>query len=173
MLRAMDRSIAFSKHPPRRFEPDSRPRLLYPGPANAEVLNCEYGSSEQPLPGSPTTLMRAAVVCRLGEIPLALQQRRHAEAVDGAAGLPRTIFVAVEEEPPVVSTRFPDRPSEGVAPILLLRNGFWIPVLGVHPAVRVPIGVPLDVVDRSAVLVVPLLVTPVICRPMLRPYSAW
>src|SRR5207244_2948629 len=39
ILRAIDRSVVLSKHPPSRFAPDSRPVLLYVGPANAAVLN--------------------------------------------------------------------------------------------------------------------------------------
>src|SRR5688572_8000065 len=70
----------------------------------------------------------AVVVGRLREIALTFEQRRHAEAIDVAAALARTILVAVEEEPAVLTARLPDRASDGVAPVLLLRDRLWIAI---------------------------------------------
>ena len=96
---------------------------------------------------------RAVVVARLREISLPLERGRHAEAIDVAAGLTRPVLVAVEEEQPVGAARLPDRPPQRVAPVALLRHRLRVAVLHVRPAVRVPVRVPLDVVQRAAVLV--------------------
>ena len=61
--------------------------------------------------------------------------------------------MAVEEEQPVGAAGLADRSAQRVAPVTLLRDRLRVAVLDVHPAVRVPVRVPLDVVERAAELI--------------------
>src|SRR5690606_7125452 len=90
----------------------------------------------------------ALVVERLREIALAFERCRHAEPIDRSARLLRKILVAVEEEQLVVAARPAPRAAERIPPAAALALGLRGTVPLALPAVRVPVRVVLDVVDR-------------------------
>ena len=91
----------------------------------------------------------ALVVERLRKVAVALERRRHPEPIDRAARRPRTILVRVKEKQLVLAARFPNRPSDGVAPVGLLGYRLRIAILLIHPAVHVPVRVPVNPIGRA------------------------
>ena len=99
----------------------------------------------------------AEVVGRLREVASALERRRDAESLLIVPAGARPELDGIEEKELVVAPRLPDRAADRVAPILLLRDGLRGAVEHVRPAVGVPGGIALHVVDRAAEPVRPAL----------------
>src|SRR5690606_27063624 len=95
----------------------------------------------------------ADVVERLREVALTLERGRHTQPVELTTRLGRPVLVAVEEEQLVVTAGTAHRTAERVTPRAALGDLLVNAVLLVLPAVRVPVRVVLDVVERAVELV--------------------
>ena len=93
---------------------------------------------------------RAVVVERLREIAAAFLGGRHAVVLNRVAGRARTVLVGVEEEQLVVAAGLADRAADHVAPVARLVHGPGLAVQPRLPGVRVPVRVPLVIVELSA-----------------------
>src|SRR5262249_4957637 len=95
----------------------------------------------------------AVVVERLREVAVTLEIGRQPIVLNGSAGRARTIFVGVEEEQLVVAALLADGAADRVTPVTFLVDVLRVAVPLIRPTVRVPIRVPLVIVEAAAILV--------------------
>ena len=95
-------------------------------------------------------IRRAVLIGRGREIAPPLGQRRHPVPVDVVAGGARLELVRVVEEDLVGAAGLADRAADRESPVARLAHRLGIAVEVVRLAVGSPVGIPLDVVDRSA-----------------------